>query len=398
MNDTDLDGKALEALVVDNQDLEELETLLDQFNIFEAVGAVHAEVRHSDFLSFLLDPSQNHGLGDIFVKRLLQRALATLPEQTLPITPIDLDIWDLNEIMVQREWQNIDILLTDERNRLAVIIENKIHAGEHGEQLQRYRRTVSQHYPDWHILGLFLTPEGDQPKDDSYIPVDYTLVCTILEQLMEARSSSVGPDVKVAISHYTQMLRRHIVNESEIADLCRRIYRKHQRAFNLIYEYRPDRQGEIGELLKGLIEDQHSLVLDRTVKSYINFGVREWDVPILLQGDGWTRSKRMLLFEFHNSEDRLWLHLVIGPGPQDTRQRLMDMAHANKPPFKPSQKALAKKWNAIYERQILTPTDYEETAAEDIESEINKKWLQFLEHDLPQIMSIMKSENWLWTS
>jgi hypothetical protein len=76
----------------------------------------------------------------------------------------------------------------------------------------------------------------------------------------------------------------------------------------------------------------------------------------------------------------------------------MDMAHANKPPFKPSQKALAKKWNAIYERQILTPTDYEETAAEDIESEINKKWLQFLEHDLPQIMSIMKSENWLWTS
>ena len=106
----------------------------------------------------------------------------------------------------------------------------------------------------------------------------------------------------------------------------------------------------------------------------------------------------MLLFEFHNSEDRLWLHLVIGPGPQDTRQRLMDMAHANKPPFKPSQKALAKKWNAIYERQILTPTDYEETAAEDIESEINKKWLQFLEHDLPQIMSIMKSENWLWTS
>jgi len=63
MNDTDLDGKALEALVVDNQDLEELETLLDQFNIFEAVGAVHAEVRHSDFLSFLLDPSKTMGWG-----------------------------------------------------------------------------------------------------------------------------------------------------------------------------------------------------------------------------------------------------------------------------------------------------------------------------------------------
>ena len=73
MNDVDLDKKALEALVVENKELERLDTLLDQFNIFEAVGAVHVEVRHSDFLSFLLDPSQNHGLGDIFVKCLLQK-------------------------------------------------------------------------------------------------------------------------------------------------------------------------------------------------------------------------------------------------------------------------------------------------------------------------------------
>ena len=41
-------------------------SILDQFNIFEAMGAVHVEVRHSEFLSFLLDPYQNHGLGDTF--------------------------------------------------------------------------------------------------------------------------------------------------------------------------------------------------------------------------------------------------------------------------------------------------------------------------------------------
>ena len=65
------DVKALEALVVDNPDLERLEALLDQFNIFEAIGAVRQEVRHSDFLAFLLNPQQNHGLGDTFLKRLL---------------------------------------------------------------------------------------------------------------------------------------------------------------------------------------------------------------------------------------------------------------------------------------------------------------------------------------
>jgi hypothetical protein len=50
MNDINFDHKAIEALVVGNQDLERLESLLDQFNIFEAIGAVHVEIRHSTFL------------------------------------------------------------------------------------------------------------------------------------------------------------------------------------------------------------------------------------------------------------------------------------------------------------------------------------------------------------
>ena len=55
--------KALEDFVVGNPELEELEALLSQFNLFEAIGAVRMEVRHSDFLAFLLDPAQKHGLG-----------------------------------------------------------------------------------------------------------------------------------------------------------------------------------------------------------------------------------------------------------------------------------------------------------------------------------------------
>ena len=92
----------------------------------------------------------------------IAKTLASTSQQSQPVTPITLDIWDLGELIVQREWQNIDILLTDERNHLAVIIENKIDSNEHGEQLQRYRKIVSQHFPGWHILGLYLTPEGDQ--------------------------------------------------------------------------------------------------------------------------------------------------------------------------------------------------------------------------------------------
>jgi hypothetical protein len=43
--------KSLEAFVVDNADLERLEFLLNQFNIFEAIGMVRQEERRSHFLA-----------------------------------------------------------------------------------------------------------------------------------------------------------------------------------------------------------------------------------------------------------------------------------------------------------------------------------------------------------
>src|SRR5947208_14779518 len=117
----------LTQLVMD-KDLEELERLLDQFNIFEAMGPVHLEERHSDFLAFLLNPRQSHGLGDTFAKRLLQNVTRNAPSGSLPVSPIHLDLWDLDQMLVLRERQSIDILLLDETNQLAVIIENKIHS------------------------------------------------------------------------------------------------------------------------------------------------------------------------------------------------------------------------------------------------------------------------------
>ncbi len=395
MNNIDSDKKALEAFVVDNPNLERLESLLEQFNLFEALGAERVEVRHSNFLSFLLSPSENHGLGDTFVKRLVQKALAASPKQSFPITPIDLDTWDLNELMVLREWQNIDILLVDERNRLAVIIENKIDSGEHSEQLQRYWQITNQHYPNWHIIGLFLTADGDQPSDDNYLAIDYSSVCEILENLTETRSSTLGPDVRVALTHYTQMLKRHIMSESEIAELCRRIYRKHQRALNLIYEHRPDQQGAVREILEKLVLAEEGLILDDSSKSRIRFAVKDWEVPLLKQGEGWTHTGRMLLFEFVNSTNKLALHLIIGPGPNETRQRLFDIAHSQTP-FRSPFRSLNRKWNTIYVRQFLTASAYEEGNLGAIESDINKKWQQFQEHDFIQIQMVLKSQEWIW--
>lgn len=388
---------ALESLVVDNPELERLETLLGQFNVFEAIGAVRHELRHSDFLAFLLDPRQNHGLGDEFARRLLQRVLISAGDQPLLITPIDLDVWDLNGLAVQREWQNIDVLMLDEAHDLAVIIENKIDSGEHSNQLDRYFRVVRQHYPGLKILGVFLTPEGDIPSHGSYLPTSYTTVCEIVERIVETRSSTLGADVKTLMVHYTQMLRRHIVSESEIADLCRRIYRKHQRALDLIYEYRLDKQTEIRELLEGIVRETPSLLLDHCSKSYVRFVPRAWDVHTLNSGTGWTRSGRILLFEFVNTADYLKLYLWIGPGPEHIRQKLLDMALAHQP-FKASSRSLNQKHNSIYTKSFLVAKDYEDADDEQLNRQIQKRWAEFKENDLPRIEEVVGAEGWIWQS
>jgi hypothetical protein len=74
--------RILEDFVVGNVDLQRLEILLRKFNLFEALKLVWVEVRHSDFLAYLLDPQQNHGLRDSFLKALLQSVLKDGVNQT----------------------------------------------------------------------------------------------------------------------------------------------------------------------------------------------------------------------------------------------------------------------------------------------------------------------------
>lgn len=249
------DLQALEDLVVDNPDLDRMEQLLDRFNLFEAIGVVRQELRHSDFLAFLLNPQHPHGIGDLFLKRLLQRTLTGNRRSGLPISLIDLDVWSLDSAFILREWNSIDLLVVDETHRIIVLIENKIGTTEHSNQLARYLGVLQHHYPGCRVLALYLTPEGDLPSDERYLPVSYSVVLQLVEQLLDTRSSVMGGDLQTLLRHYAELLRTHVVSDSEIDDLCLRIYQKHQRALDLIFERRPDREFAVQQLLERIIQE-----------------------------------------------------------------------------------------------------------------------------------------------
>ncbi len=391
MND---DLLALEKFLLDNPELERLETLLCEFNIFEALGAIKVELRHSEFLAFLMNPNQNHGLGDFFIKRLLQKAVAGKVINSLPFTAIDLDIWNLDDIEIRREWHQIDILVLSEAHQLAIIIENKIDTKEHSNQLQRYYKSVEQQFHNWRILGIYLTPDGDIASDNRYLSLSYEVICGLIENIIDSRKSIIGPDVFTLMQHYTVMLRRFILSGSELERICYKIYRKHQRALDLLFEYRPDLQAELYDLMTQLIESTPGLTLDYSTKGYIRFVANEIDIPLLQQGGSWTASNRILLFEIKNLADRMGIYLIIGPGPNDIREKLFELSKQKDSILKPSHKVLGKSYQTIFQVGLLTKTDYESPDIGILQKKIEKRWESFITEHLPQITVIIKEQQW----
>src|SRR5690554_1811996 len=58
--------------LVREPDLHILDITLSSPNIFEILGISSYEIRHSNFLAWLLTPGESHQLGDVFLKWFLK--------------------------------------------------------------------------------------------------------------------------------------------------------------------------------------------------------------------------------------------------------------------------------------------------------------------------------------
>ena len=176
-------------------------------------------------------------------------------------------------------------------------------------------------------------------------------------------------------------------------------YWQHEHAIDLIYEHRPDRGTEMRDVLEALVREEADLVLDESDKYYIRFIPRDWDQDTLKVGkdwaDKWTKTGRILLFEFSN-RDTIRLKLIIGPGPNEVRQKLFEMALRGAA-FRPSREVLQRKWNTIFSRKFLKLEleSYEEYRDEILEK-LGEEWTKFLEQDLPRLDASLKQEKWIW--
>ena len=369
------DVDALKHFIDDNEDLERLETLLDQFNLFEALGLMRQEIRHSAFLRWLLDPSETHGLGDYWLRQFLRQVIKAgegISDDFL--TLFDLDALDLGQAEVRKERRNIDLLILDKKHPkhpFVCVIENKVDSSEHSNQLQRYRSITEQEFPGYKKAFVFLTKSGDEPSDEAYVPVSYGDLATTIENALKRRESQINDEIKLFIQQYLDIVRRRIVEDSEVQELCRKIYQDHSRALKLIFKYRPDRTAEISKVIQDHIESRDDIITGYFSDTRTNF------LPRCM---GNVLPDKMLLWALRNRDGRVQFKLTLCPGPQEIREQVFEKAKSLPELFDGSKaKKLPEKWHSFFSETWITQKESEEFSEEQIKERIAEKIQSFLD-------------------
>ena len=230
------DQEALKNFLLDINCLDELQKWENHFNLFDVLKICRTEIRHSNVLSWLLNPNENHNLGDTFIKKVFQEFIKNQPSASKEV--MQLLLMDFYSFSVYREWKNIDILLVSDDEKLVIAIENKVGSHEHDNQLNRYKEILNKEFPKYKKILIYLTPDGEEPSDDVWSVLTYESIVENLEIIR--KNATLSTDVALMIDNYIEVIRRDIMEDKELIEICNKIYNKHKKALDLIFEYRID--------------------------------------------------------------------------------------------------------------------------------------------------------------
>jgi hypothetical protein len=127
----------------------EIRRVLNSPNIFNSLKNADYEIRHSNFIAWLLNSKGNHGKQDVFLKKFL--------------SSVGLDRYSNQDFRVEREKWNIDILLISPT--IVIAIENKTKSKDTEKQLERYREKIKREFPSVEKFHCYWTLTGEAPQD-----------------------------------------------------------------------------------------------------------------------------------------------------------------------------------------------------------------------------------------
>ena len=240
---TEIELKEKYDRLINDEDFDRLDLGLKNPNIFEILRISKNEIRHSNFLSWLLDPNGSHKLGDIYLKRFLREVFSSSKFED--IDQIDVEGLNLSDVEIRREWKNIDLLIHLED--VIVCVENKVLSSEHSNQLSRYKKIIETEFPKHTKTFVYLNPDGDSSIEESenYYPISYEFIVNTLTRIISVYGESLNSQVENYIKDYITIIKRELMSTDKLTILSKKIYTNHKELFDFIIERKPNIEDEV---------------------------------------------------------------------------------------------------------------------------------------------------------
>ena len=385
------DATALKEFLLDIDCLDPLAEWTSKFNLFDILKISRVEIRHSNMLSWLLNPNENHGLGDNVLRGFIQYVVTTFSED---IDIFDTLLMDCYDFSIQREWHKIDVIAISQSAQFVLCIENKIDAGEHSDQLNRYRKLIEDAFPEYTKMYVYLSPEGVESSDpDNWCSMSYEDVLNIVENVR--RKTKLLPDVALLIDNYIDTIRRDIVGDEKLARICAEIYSKHQKALDLIFENKPDKSSQLADILHdwaAMMNEKGELtfVPEKSGKTYTRFKTKTMSEIMPDAEDatsGWG-TKNYYFYEIKNNDGKEF-YIQLALSSKDIPSDLRDVCDSINKHFPSRQQKANWQWRTPFSTRHAKVD--EELSEEKIYEQLEKRFEEVLAFET-KLKGVLSSE------
>ncbi len=304
-------------LLLKDLDFDRIELQLKKPNIFQILNISRTEIRHSNFLAWLLDPNGTHGLNKLFLIKFL-RDIAT-SEIASELDEFEIDELNFNNVELRREWKNIDLLIIFDSH--IICIENKIDSHDHSNQLTKYRNLINDNFKKHKKVFVYLSPTGEAPRTPAeriyYAPYSYEELIDQADRILQIHGKSLNSGVNQYVSDYLTTLKRELMKNDELNELAVKIYKNHRELLDFVFENKSDIALELYPIFEERIV-KSGWVMGSKHKGYARFLTPKLKDLIPLKGHGWPLRENFLFeIDFFWSKNKAIFKTVISPGDSD---------------------------------------------------------------------------------
>lgn len=393
------DMTALKDFLLDIECLGQLSEWTSKFNLFDILKISRSENRHSDMLAWLLNPNENHGLGDSVLHGFIQFAV-----ENADLTQIDVFktlLMSCHNFLIYRERYHIDILAVSNDEKFVLCIENKIGSDEHDKQLKRYREELEKHYSNYKKIYIYLSPyhKYELSDPDNWCSMGYDDVLDIIDNA--CKKTKLRPDAELLINNYIDTIRNYVMeNNTDLEQICREIYAKHQKALDLIFEYRPDSVSELTEIFREWATEKQkngelNYIADKSNNTHTRFTTETMSkiLPDAKNPTSFWKTRNYYFYEIYNNNGKTFIMYIVLNStnmPENLEERCKKIFKLEKNPSKTNWK-----WFRLFTTTSYNIDENKELSKKEIFKQLNNSFKELqkkvtelyyekLKQDLPQ--------------